>query len=393
MVGFSVFRLLPWRREGLSTLSRLILAIGLMEGVRSGFFAGFLPFYAPERLNLGPTAFTLAYTLHQLAENLSKSLGGLLAERVGFGLTASLAAFVGLLALLLTPLAQAAWVLWALGLLWGLSLSTLYPGLMTYASRIAVPGKEARALSFTLTLVMPWVGVGLIGVGQVAQRHPESGLALLLWAQGAALALTLSLLRFRIPVPPQGQDRYPLSRMLLFLPAAFGQTFAPALVSLFLLRFAKESLGLEPLTLGALLLLGGGLFFGLLPLTGRLVDRGGYRLALVLGLALLGGVMLRLAFARSLAEVALLAALAGLGFSLFLPGWNGFLARNLPQENRAALWGTLMSVEGLGVALGPTAGGALWEAFGLHAPLLAGGGIFLALSLFYAAVFGRERWR
>lgn len=364
-----------------------------MEGVRSGFFAGLLPFYAPERLNLGPTAFTLAYTLHQLAENLSKSLGGLLAERVGFGLTASLAAFVGLLALLLTPLAQAAWVLWALGLLWGLSLSTLYPGLMTYASRIAVPGKEARALSFTLTLVMPWVGVGLIGVGQVAQRHPESGLALLLWAQGAALALTLSLLRFRIPVPPQGQDRYPLSRMLLFLPAAFGQTFAPALVSLFLLRFAKESLGFEPLTLGALLLLGGGLFFGLLPLTGRLVDRGGYRLALVLGLALLGGVMLRLAFARSLAEVALLAALAGLGFSLFLPGWNGFLARNLPQENRAAIWGTLMSAEGLGVALGPTAGGALWEAFGLHAPLLAGGGIFLALSLFYAAVFGRERWR
>ena len=160
-------RLLPWRREGLSTLSRLILAIGLMEGVRSGFFAGLLPFYAPERLNLGPTAFTLAYTLHQLAENLSKSLGGLLAERVGFGLTASLAAFVGLLALLLTPLAQAAWLLWALGLLWGLSLSTLYPGLMTYASRIAVPGKEARALSFTLTLVMPWVGVGLIGLSLI----------------------------------------------------------------------------------------------------------------------------------------------------------------------------------------------------------------------------------
>lgn len=393
MVGFSVFRLLPWRREGLSTLFRLILAIGLMEGVRSGFFAGLLPFYAPERLNLGPTAFTLAYTLHQLAENLSKSLGGLLAERVGFGLTASLAAFVGLLALLLTPLAQAAWVLWALGLLWGLSLSTLYPGLMTYASRIAVPGKEARALSFTLTLVMPWVGVGLIGVGQVAQRHPESGLALLLWAQGAALALSLSLLRFRMPVPPKDQGRYPLSRLLLFLPAAFGQTFAPALVSLFLLRFAKERLGLEPIQLGALLVLGGGLFFALLPLTGRLVDRGGYRLALVMGLALLGGIMLRLAFAPSLAEVALLAALAGLGFGLFLPGWNGFLARNLPQENRAAIWGTLMSVEGLGVALGPAAGGALWEAFGLHAPLLAGGGIFLALSLFYAAVFGRERWR
>jgi predicted MFS family arabinose efflux permease len=44
------------------------------------------------------------------------------------------------------------------------------------------------------------------------------------------------------------------------------------------------------------------------------------------------------------------------------------------------------------VALGPVVGGALWEAFGLHAPLLAGGAVFLALSLFYALVFWRERW-
>lgn len=387
-----MFRYLPWAREGLSALVRLLLAVGLMEGVRSGYFAGLLPFYAPERLHLGPTAFTLAYTLHQLAENLSKSFGGLMAERVGFGLTLSLAAFAGLLALLLTPMAQGAWLLWALGLLWGLSMSTLYPGLMTYTSRIALPGREARALSFTLTLVMPWVGIGLVGVGQVAQGHPELGLKLLLGAQALALALALSLLRLRIPVPPPSRERYPLVRLLLFVPAAFGQTFAPGLVSLFLLRFAKESLGLEPLQLGLLLLLGGGLAFGLLPFTGRLVDRRGYRLALVGGLGLLGLAMGRLAFASSWGEVALLALLAGVGFSLFMPGWNGFLAKNLPQENRAAVWGTLMTVEGLGVALGPVAGGALWEAFGLHAPFLVGSAIFLALSLFYAVVLGRARW-
>ncbi|WP_117236949.1 MFS transporter [Thermus sediminis] len=387
-----MFRYLPWAQDGLSILLRLILAVGLMEGVRSGYFAGFLAFYAPERLELGPTAFTLAYTLHHLADHLSKGLGGLMAERVGFGLTASLAAFVGFLALLLTPAAHGAWTLWALGLLWGVSMSTLYPGLMTYASRIAVPGREARALSFTLTLVLPWVGIGVVGVGQVAWRHPEAGLTALLFAQGAALALALSLLRFRIPVPPKSRKRYPLSRPLFFLPAAFGQTFAPALVSLFLLRFAKESLGLEPIGVGGLLLLGGGLAFGLLPFTGRMVDRKGYRLPLILGLALLGGVMLRLALGPSLAEVFLLAALGGLGFSLFMPGWNGFLAKNLPQENRAAIWGSLMTVEGLGVALGPVVGGALWEAFGLQAPFLAGGIILFSLSLFYALALRRFGW-
>ncbi|MCX7849937.1 MFS transporter [Thermus sp.] len=387
-----MFRYLPWTREGLSVFLRLVLAVGLMEGVRSGYFAGLLPFYAPEYLHLGPSVFTLAFTLHQLAENLSKSFGGLLAERVGFGRTATLAAAFGLLALLLTPQAHAAWTLWGLGLAWGLSMSTLYPGLMTLASRIAVPGREARALSFTFTLVLPWAGIGLVGVGQVAQRHPEAALTLLLAAQGVALFLALSLLAFRIPIPRKRGETYPWGRLLLFLPAAFGQTFAPALVSLFLLRFAKESLGLEPIELGGLLLLGGGLAFGLLPLTGRLVDRRGYRLALVGGLALLGGVMFRLGFASSVGETALLALLAGVGFSLFMPGWNGFLAKNLPEENRAAIWGGLMTAEGLGVALGPAFGGVLWEVLGFRAPFLVGGGIFLALSLFYAWVFWRGRW-
>jgi hypothetical protein len=107
----NVFRYLPWGREGLFVLFRLILTVGLMEGVRSGYFAGFLPFYAPDTLNLGPAIFTLAYTLHHLADHLSKSPGGLLAERIGFGLALSMAASVGLLSLLLTPWAQAAWVL------------------------------------------------------------------------------------------------------------------------------------------------------------------------------------------------------------------------------------------------------------------------------------------
>ncbi|WP_135256036.1 MFS transporter [Thermus caldilimi] len=387
-----MFRYLPWAREGLFVFLRLVLAVGLMEGVRSGFFAGLLPFYAPEHLGLGPATFTLAFTFHQLSENLSKTFGGLLAERVGFGRTVTLAALIGFLVLLLTPKAHAGWLLWGLAILWGLTMSTLYPGLMTLASRIAVPGREARALSFTLTLVMPWVGIGLVGVGQVAQKEPEAALTLLLAAQGVTLLLALSLFPFRIPIPQEAREAYPLKRLLLFLPAAFGQTFAPALVSLFILRYAKEELALEPIALGGLLLLGGGLAFGLLPFTGRQVDRRGYRFALVSGLLLLALVMVRLAFTPSLGELALLAALGGLGFSLFLPGWNGFLARNLPEENRAAIWGGLMTVEGLGVALGPAVGGLLWETLGIKAPFLAGSATFFLLSVFYTVLFWRMRW-
>lgn len=363
-----------------------------MEGVRSGFYAGFLPFYAPDQLGLAPAAFTLAFTLHHLADNFSKGLGGLLAERVGLGRVLSLAAFMGLAVLLLLPNVQAPWQLWILALLWGVSFSTLYPGLMTLASRIAVPGREARALSFTLVLVMPWIGIGLVGVGQVAQGDPEGALLLLLLAQGGAFFLLLSLFPLRIPLPQRQREAYAWGRLLYFLPAAFGQTFAPALISLFLLRFGMERFGLEPLYLGGLLFLGGGVAVLLLPLTGRLVDRRGYRLALVGGLSLLSLVMLRLGLAVRLEEIVLLALLGGVGYSLFLPGWNGFLAKNLPQENRAAVWGGLMAVEGLGMALGPAAGGILWQLFGLQAPFLAGSGLLFSLALFYGLVFWRMRW-
>ncbi len=362
-----------------------------MEGVRSGLFAGLLPFYG-ERIGLSAAAFALGFTLHQLAENTAKTLGGLVAERLGYGLTLGLAAFGGLAVLLLLPHLPGAWAFWGLGLFWGLLMSSLLPGLMTLASRIARPGREARALSFSLALLMPWAGIGVIGVGQVAQRDPEAGLWLLRLVQGLALVLALSLLRFRIPLPPTKQERVAWGRLLYFIPGAFGQTFAPALVSLFILRFAKEMLGLEPLALGGVLLLGGGVTFGLLPLTGRWVDRKGYRLPLLLAPLLLGLTLLGLGLGVDLKGVLLLAVLGGVGFALGLPAWNGLLAKNLPQENRAAIWGGIMTLEGLGIALGPAVGGVLWEAFGPKAPFLAGALVYFSLCLFYAWSLRRAGW-
>lgn len=134
-----MFRHLPWTREGLSVLFRLLLAVGLMEGVRSGYFAGLLPFYAPEKLHLAPPPSPWPTPSTSFRKTSPRASGGF--WRSGcFGLTVSLAAFAGLLALLLTPMAQEAWLLWATGILWGISMSTLYPGLMTYASRIASRG-------------------------------------------------------------------------------------------------------------------------------------------------------------------------------------------------------------------------------------------------------------
>lgn len=48
-----------------------------------------------------------------------------------------------------------------------------------------------------------------------------------------------------------------------------------------------------------------------------------------------------------------LGALVGLGYGAFITGWNGLVARTLPEGQQAAAWGTVMAVEALGTPSGP----------------------------------------
>lgn len=392
-----MFRYLPWQPKEFPFFAKALVSMGFAEAGRSGFFAGFLPFFAPEQMHIGPATYTLAFTLNHMVDNFFKPFGGYIAERWGLGFSLLVSTLIGCFTLFLVQETKSVVLLLIFSALWGISSSPFYPGISTLASKIAVPGREARALSFTATLLMPWYGLGIITIGQFSSKSATFGLLAALCMMMFSLLLALSILKMRFPSSTRAKSRG-LGReshwrsLVVFLPIAFGQTFAPNLVSLFILRVFKENIGLEPIQIGGLLAAGGGLALILLPLTGRLVDRQGYKLALITGLTLLGFVMFRIALIPPITELILLAFLAGIGFSLFMPGWNGLLAKNLPEENRAAIWGALMTVEGMGVAMGPAIGGLLLENFGLQAPFVVGGGLLVGLGLSYTLLFRRGKW-
>jgi len=389
-VRLKIQRLSPWRLKGLSAVARLILAWGLLEGVRNGFYAGYLAIHGG---NLGYTLAVIgtAWSIHLLSDSFSKSLGGYLSQRWGMGIVTLVGGATGLLALLITSHTQSPLLLFGLSLVWGISLSAIFPGLLTLSSQVAVQGREGRAVTLTNMLTAPWTGLGVFGIGFLTKVDPELALSILEWLQVAVMLIGLSLIFRPERVRPPRQELYPWRRLLLFIPAAFGQTFAPALFSFYILKYA-QSLGLSIFWIAVLVVVGGVISTVLLIWTGRHADRKSPRELLIVGLLLIGLAMFGLGLKPGLPVLLPLAVIAGVGFGCFGPAWNALVVRLLPENNRAAAWGTLMTVEGLGHATGPAVGGVLAAAIANNAPFIAGGTIMLLLSMFYVVALWRPWW-
>jgi MFS family permease len=361
----------------------------MLEGTRSGFFGGYLTNHYKE-LGFDLAIVGSAFALHQLSDSLGRGIGGLLVQRFGLGLMATLGSSIGLLALLWVPKVQSAGALLALSAVWGLCLSAVFPGLMTLSSRMAVEGREGRALTLTSMMVVPWIGIGGIGGGLLAKSHPELALDILTGSQFLALLMALSLIFRPERVPPAKQEFYPWTKLLIFLPAAFGQTFAPTMLGFLLFPFAKAinlSGGwiVAVVAAGALPLLA-------LPLTGRFADRRNPQILMIFGLGLMGLAVLGIGQMPTLSTLFILAMLAGSGMACFMPGWNSFVVKLLPEGNRAAMWGTILAVEGLGNAMGPVAAGTLAKYFGIGTPFAVAGSVLMVLSVFYVLLAWRRKW-
>jgi MFS family permease len=377
-----ILSLLPIDPKALGSAVVFLSVIGLFEAVRSGFFWVYLSYIKGP--NLDAVAIGLAFTVHLLAETLSKSLGGYFAERWGLGILTVLSGLSIALCVYTAPLGSV-W-LFAAGIAWGFFYSGLGPGIMTYVSHVAVPGREGRALAYAGMYAAPWVGLGLIGGNALVRQDPALLQQALLVLAALGGALGIFLFRFRIKQPAKEAQYYPWQRLLVFIPAAFGQTFGFAIFSQLFSRYADKELGLDLLELMALLVIAGLVNFVGTGYLGRIADRGRPQLMLLLGTLLISAAFILVAQKPPFPLLVLVAILAGTGNAMFVPSWSALVVRLLPQQNRAAVWGTLMTVEGFGTSLGPPVGGWLAIQFGITAPFYGGAACFLALAIFYAFV-------
>ncbi|WP_380129788.1 MFS transporter [Deinococcus sonorensis] len=386
---------LPWPQPNRGLMLRAVLLLGLCELVRTGLYVGFLPQQLAAH-GLPLSAAGLAWTVHYASDTLCRSPGGHLVERYGLRRVLLIGCAVSLLCVLLMQLVPYAWLLVPLAALHGAALSPLWPAVMTLSSVRADSDQQPKAVAVVSAAAGPFTGLGFLGIGTLSSLHFASGadsrlhtlggwpLAILLLAQTLALLLTLGLSAVRLHTgePARAAPPAQLRRTLLFLmPAALIQTLALSVLALVIRNFADD-IHLGQWGLNGVMAAGALSAYLLLGYTSRLAGRYGAQPLLVAGLLLAALGMGLMATLPPLWGYVLLAVLLGTGYACLLPGWGGLVASLLPQENRAASWGMVMTVENAGMATGPLLG-TVAAGVSLRAPFL----LSMVLLLLTAAVY------
>lgn len=192
-------------------------------------------------------------------------------------------------------------------------------------------------------------------------------IAFLGYAAAALLGFGLSFSQVpetRRPAPVQGEDdrRQPLSGTLmrLFVVVALSG-FAAALIEPIYLIFLQDRFDLSIQTL-AFAFFPAGIAFAILPnYTGRMVDRHGGPLLLAIGFLSAGLVSLVLPWLPGILWVALAYTLAAVGRTLSLPAEDAMVGDAAPESERGRIMGLKETAAAFGAALGPPAGGWVYE--------------------------------
>ncbi|WP_034387218.1 MFS transporter [Deinococcus sp. YIM 77859] len=381
---------LPLRPGTLGAVAAAALTLACAEFVRSGLYAAYLPQAGPRDLGLPLTAVGAAWTAHFAADTMMRGPAGALIARFGLRPVLLGGGLLSLLALALLPLAQSVGLLVLIAALHGAAFATMWPGAMNLTADAARKGYQGRALTLVGLAVMPLVGTGFLLFGAVAGRSDPLPYLLALSVQGLGVLVALAVPRRLARAegaeqpPPKTPVRVALRALLPLLPAAFMQTLTLTLLGPLVLTLAPR-LGLSYWGMVALLAVGGGVAFGSLPLTGRVADSGRARLAVTLGFTLLGVALAGFAALPPVGVLYVLAVLAGLGYAWVAPGWAALVTGTLPEAERPAAWGALMTVENAGTALGPLVGTLAYTHLGVRGPFLVGAVLALVTAAGYTA--------
>ncbi len=375
---------LPWPRSKLLPLISVLTLVGLVEYTRTGLYTVYLPQKLGPLVGLG--AVGLAASVQYLADTLSRSPGGHLSERFGIGRLLPLAAVLAAVSALGAVYAPSAYWLLLASFANGLFIAPLWPTFLTFSSRAAKEDEDGRAIGVTFTLVAPFIGLGVLLTGFLYDHSPALAAASLAAAQ-LLLAVTGLLLIPRVfgsekQLPLVDYRGFPWKKVLFLAPGALAQMLALGLLTPVLFPYLKE-LGFGTTALTAAMIVGGGIEVALISPLGKLVDSRGPEKAFVIALSLAALALLAFSLVRNLPTLLLTAALAGALQALLIPSWGGFVSRSLPDEFKTSAWGALMTLEGLGFAIGPVIGGYSWQLLGSKAPFYTGAVLYASVAVFY----------
>jgi len=375
-----------------------------VEFCRGALFLSLLPAYLTQGLSVSVAGLGLVISAQYLSDTAFKIPTGWLVDR--FGPWRVLLPFLSLaaLAVYLMPHTHTILPLVLLAVLFGFGTSANWPAVL--AGSVHLGGMRSRASATSITF-LAWLaggGIGLVAINFLVGRG--FGLAFTLLAiviTGAPLAAALGLSGvLDRPLDPPWNPQVTtesgetlgallsnLRQAAWLLPGMFVQMLALGIVLPVMVPFARGHLHLTQPEYGLLLLAGGAVtVLCLLPL-GRVVDRWGSKAFLVVGFALAGIAVALLGLGNGEGDLLWRVSLLGGSYALILPAWNGLTVGKIDAGRRGLLLGVFMAIEGLGAAVGPVVGGALYMS-DFRLPFLVTAAILVVIALFYLVMPGRR---
>jgi MFS family permease len=367
-------------------MGRLIILF-LTEMVRSAFLISFLPAYANEQ-NITIAAVGAAISVHYFTDTAIKIAAGYVLDRFPARLILNLFLMVGLLGLFVSYFITQPWAIVAGAALLGIGVSPVWLLCLSVINE----QKRGSQMGAVYTVWLASLGLGPIAVNFILDRGYELSFWILagLWTAGWLLAafrkieLDPGSLASTVPFKRQMSDlRNKMSQMKPLVPGMIVQTMAAGLLVPVLPSFASDYLALDYSGYSIVLMAGGATTVIMLIPMGRLADRRGYKWLLITGFGVLSCALFMLIYSRAFVSTLLLASCLGAAYAAVLPAWNALLSYFVPSEQKATGWGVLSGIEGLGVMVGPVAGGWMADRFNETVTVAVSAMLLFAIALFY----------
>jgi len=383
------------------TQGALIGVLTMAEFSRTALIVTLLPAFVQGPLGSSLSLAGLATSAHYLLDTAGRSPAGWLVDRIGPRVTLMIGVAIEILALVLAMHTHRPLGLVAFLALMGVGTASHWPAVVTGTNRLTPNQYRGAMMGAVFAGWLTGSGLGPVAINFVIgnQLTDRFAFEVLIWADVAAFLLAVLLNGPRLRELARDARPHRAARgwaalwpLRAVLPGMFVQTMVLGLLMPVLQPLTHDVLHLSQWEFAALLLGAGALTVLLLVPMGRLADHMGLKAPLSGGFWLAAASLLGLAFIRSFWALVGVGSLLGLSYALILPAWNAFLARMIPAEQEGLLWGVFMTVEGIGLTVGPSVGARLFE-IAPEAPFLLAAAILFVMGFFYWAYHPGARAR
>lgn len=346
----------------------------------------------------------LVFSAQALTMMIASPIWGALADRLGRKLMVLRAAFGGAVLLTLMGFARSAEELVLLRALQGLITGTVAASNALVAS---VTPREHAGYALGVLQVALWAGVaaGPLGGGLLADTF---GYRTAFLTTGGILFLSALVILFGVDDDRERTRQQAQERHLSIWQEWRHLLSTPGILLVYALRFVVRlgqsmTAPVLPLLIQSLTITGaatatGGVtgsrsLMGTLGAgwLGRVGDRVGHRTVILAGGAIVGSMLILHVWAVSVWHILILQSLIGVALGGMTPALSALLAKYTTEGEEGAAYGLDNSVVAAARTVAPMLGAGVAASYGLRAPFLLGGLVFLVFVLALASLLPRAR--